>query len=1258
MIHGLHGSLMAVPGSAACQPVLSNCKKPLLFDLNVYNDDARHSIIRACTVDAGKPKVRRSAFVPIAAYQNKTMDHGKDDLGPETATSMSITASTVCGAKGATVEALFTANPPMLNPGVDTASAAALLATYTINSPSCGETILLAKTGAAIVGLYLGAEVQAHSAGELINKFGCQGTQVVQSCNVWAREARTVGLFAVDDIADLDEVQRALKKWSRGGCLDIPSSAGQDIHRLLNLGILTAPQSDNSTNSHMVAPTSVRARTSLQSVAARTGSLTARGDCNAIQVVEADSCAALAARCGIRGKDFLKFNPKPDLCTTLVPKQWICCSEGTVPDMRPKPQADGTCATYTISSGDGCWAMADNFGITQDNIEKFNKKTWGWAGCSRLQPGQVICLSNGNSPMPAQIEGVSCGPQMPGTKKPSGPFNGSDLAKLNPCPLNACCSGWGFCGVTAEFCTESLADTGAPGSSKPGTNSCISNCGTDIVGNESPGTSFNRIGYFQAYNTARSCLNMDVTEIEGAFKDLTHVHFAFAGLTEDFDVHIDDTIRDQFDKFKAMQAPFKKIVSIGGWAQSTDQDTYKRYRDAMLGANRAKFIQNIVNFINANNLDGIDIDWEYPGASDQGIPASDPIDAENYLRFLAFLREALPRGEKSMSIALPASYWYLKAFPIRAMNVFVDYFIYMTYDLHGQWDYGNKFVNPGCPNGNCLRSHVNRTETYNSLAMITKAGVLPWAIMVGISSYGRSFRMSDPSCTGPMCTFTGSYGHSEAEPGKCTDTPGYIANAELNEILTDALAGVEGVAAQKWHDPQSDSDIISWSGQGVTDWVAYMDDDTKAQRIEWVRSLNLGGTTDWAIDLANWNRGPDKAGGWTVESDNLQCDSTTWPTTLDDLEKNIGKVQVNCRGRAVLSILAGDLQDAIAKYREVSSSSDYNDRFKWYADWVKDSINARLEKFMAFKTGEGLKYMDCKWSTNKVKGQGPCTEMDLTTADNKYGHEGTRVIEYTMRDEEQFYIALQKEAGIDKEWIQWKDYRIYDPFCRTCPPKADGCHPDYCGDDYILHKNFPRRIEDKDKITVESPKDTIDKAIPYLDKLSIIAIATLFEMQMGVLDADAADVVTSFSMPLFMLQDASKSIEEIKKIGKEEKDKKTKELVLMVLSIVFAVIPFAGFVGQAVGVATRFAAAALIIGEIGSAAVSIVEIIDNPASAPFAILGILIGAEGIELKGARTAFKEAAAVRRALTGKSLASFSEEFVRKDAIIQGIIKSCFR
>lgn len=111
---------------------------------------------------------------------------------------------------------------------------------------------------------------------------------------------------------------------------------------------------------------------------------------------------------------------------------------------------------------------------------------------------------------------------------------------------------------------------------------------------------------------------------------------------------------------------------------------------------------------------------------------------------------------QTLSIAAPASYWYLRVFPIKEIGEVVDYIIYMTYDLHGQWDHGNKWTTPGCPEGNCLRSHVNITETTNFLAMIIKAGVPAKKIFAGISSYGRSFHVSQAGCTDSMCQYTGS----------------------------------------------------------------------------------------------------------------------------------------------------------------------------------------------------------------------------------------------------------------------------------------------------------------------------------------------------------------------------------------------------------------------------------------------------------------------------------------------------------------------
>ncbi|KAK6067276.1 Killer toxin subunits alpha/beta 6 [Seiridium cupressi] len=270
-----------------------------------------------------------------------------------------------------------------------------------------------------------------------------------------------------------------------------------------------------------------------------------------------------------------------------------------------------------------------------------------------------------------------------------------------------------------------------------------------------------------------------------------------------------------FADFIALGLGTNRIISFGGWDVSTSPTT----------------------------LDGVDIDWEYPGAPDiPGNPPGQDSDGPNYLATLKVLRDKLPEG-KSLSIAAPALYWYLKAFPIGDMAQIVDYIVYMTYDLHGQWDYNNKWADDGCPAGNCLRSHVNLTETELALAMITKANVPSNKVAVGISSYGRSFKMADPNCSGPICGFVGP--ESAAKPGICTGTAGYISNAEINRIIRD------GGDIRTWFDTETMTDYLIYEG---TEWVAYMSESTKAARMARWKELNFAGTIDWVIDLNEFDQ--------------------------------------------------------------------------------------------------------------------------------------------------------------------------------------------------------------------------------------------------------------------------------------------------------------------------------------------------------------------------------------------------------------------
>jgi hypothetical protein len=78
-------------------------------------------------------------------------------------------------------------------------------------------------------------------------------------------------------------------------------------------------------------------------------------------------------------------------------------------------------------------------------------------------------------------------------------------------------------------------------------------------------------------------------------------------------------------------------------------------------------------------------------------------------------------------------------------------------------------------------------------------------IFVGEASYGTSFHMAVDGCWGPMCDFTGSRLQSDAKPGRCTNSAGYIAYAEINEIIRSG----EGEVI---YDADSDTDVLLYEG--------------------------------------------------------------------------------------------------------------------------------------------------------------------------------------------------------------------------------------------------------------------------------------------------------------------------------------------------------------------------------------------------------------------------------------------------------------
>ncbi|KAF6803218.1 glycoside hydrolase family 18 protein [Colletotrichum sojae] len=945
------------------------------------------------------------------------------------------------------------------------------------------------------------------------------------------------------------------------------------------------------------------------------------------QAVSGDDCASLANKCGVSGDDFMTANPKTDLCFSLAEGQHVCCSQGKLPDLRPKEDADGYCAVYTTKQDDYCARIAANFMLTVNDLMEFNKNTWGWKGCgpNQLQPLFNMCVSKGAAPMPATVANAMCGPTMNDTIRPPA---GTNISELNPCPLNVCCNVWGQCGMTDDYCVVSKSETGAPGTGAPGKHACVSNCGRDIIKGPAPAQKI-KLGYFEGWNYNRECLTMDASQIDTSA--YTHVHFAFPNVTRgDFRVEITDPlVQEQFGYFKKLEG-VKKIVSLGGWDFSVLPGTFMILREAAQPANRDIFKRNIISFMNENNLDGIDLDWEYPGAPDiPDIPSDDPANGLNYYRLLASIKAEVG-SSKSVSFAAPSSYWYLRSFPIKQMVGALDYIVFMTYDLHGQWDAGNAWTSPGCPTGNCLRSHVNETETKDSLSMITKAGAASNKVLVGVTSYGRSFKMAQAGCDGETCLFTGDNRNSQAAKGRCTGTAGYISNAEIDEIMATERKN------KVW--TKEGSNMMVYDD---TEWVAWMDDDMKKKRAEFYDSYNFLGTTDWAIDLQQWMDGSgsitDDTEDELVYEELSACTSSF--STLSQLEERKNSIPSHCLEQYIVDVQVSVFDVALKKYKKLIEDG-YDKKFSIWEGYIKEQIPAQIKNFMAtdkvdkyFKCGETKTVVCCNTCQNAWCGTGcerfdgckngkqtvprdKCPKVEADPDGFGFGHPNTT---FTLNDKEGFYKDILETWGIEEEWIRFAKRRM---------SLANGCQ--YTGEDVndcidrnsVFFHDFPTMNGDKTKI--HNPKDVISKALPdaqgLLDQYG--AMKTFAEYED---DLEMSDLTDAGSLPAFAVKDAVAQMDKIVQEAKEIEKRQREEFILnMIMGILFF-IPFLGPAGGgAVAVGLRSLLRLIEVGaEVGLAVYGIVQ---DPDNAFMTVFSTLLGA-GFS----RGKFRDAASSRRGMS---------------------------
>ena len=339
------------------------------------------------------------------------------------------------------------------------------------------------------------------------------------------------------------------------------------------------------------------------------------------------------------------------------------------------------------------------------------------------------------------------------------------------------------------------------------------------------------IGYYESWanSDSRKCQKIAPEDLN--LDGFTHMNFAFSFFDpSSFEITPMDSngasLYSRFTALKSKKPSLQTWISVGGWSFTDPGPTHTAFSEmTSTSGNRQRFISGLIQFMDTYGFDGVDLDWEYPGANDRGGKSQ---DTANYVSLAAELRAAFGR-KYGISMTLPTSYWYLQHFDLLGIQKSVDWFNLMAYDLHGVWDAQSKFVGP------YIAPHTNITEIDLGLDLLWRSGVDPAKVVMGEGWYGRSFTLKDPSCNRPngVCEFTGG-----AKAGLCSNAAGILDLEEIEDIITkNKLKPVhDQTAAVKW---------ITWDSD---QWVSYDDDDTFKQKKDFANKRCLGGLMIWAMD--------------------------------------------------------------------------------------------------------------------------------------------------------------------------------------------------------------------------------------------------------------------------------------------------------------------------------------------------------------------------------------------------------------------------
>ncbi|XP_072379768.1 chitinase-3-like protein 1 [Diabrotica undecimpunctata] len=311
----------------------------------------------------------------------------------------------------------------------------------------------------------------------------------------------------------------------------------------------------------------------------------------------------------------------------------------------------------------------------------------------------------------------------------------------------------------------------------------------------------------------------------------THLIYSFIGISTSgnivsLDSYLDNDLNNlkKFTALKSSNSNLKTLVAIGGWNQgSTTFSTV-----AASASLRSTFIQNALQYVQSNNFDGLDFDWEYP--AQRGGAAA---DKENFITLLKETKAVFEANGLLVSAAVAAGASSVAlSYDVPQLSQYVDFINVMLYDLHASWD---GVLGHNAP---LYASSIDTTAASKQLnvdAAVSNwiaSGADPQKLILGVPLYGRSFTLANNNNVALGAASSGA-----GTAGPYTLEAGYLG---YNEIVEKQL---EGGWTYVWDDEQQVPHMYK-----DNQWVGF--DDPKAVQIKtkYAQDKQLGGVMVWAIE--------------------------------------------------------------------------------------------------------------------------------------------------------------------------------------------------------------------------------------------------------------------------------------------------------------------------------------------------------------------------------------------------------------------------